>query len=81
MTVATPFVKRRQQVPKPRGSPDMKVTLKPLLLRQQGQHRRDRQWRGSVDSAGVLDRGKGIGRTAWEPERSHSRPRESTPAI
>jgi hypothetical protein len=31
MTVATPFVKRRQQVPKPRGSPDMKVTLKPLL--------------------------------------------------
>jgi len=59
----------------------MKVTLKPLLLRQQGQHRRDRQWRGSVDSAGVVDRGKGTGRTAWEPERSHSRPRESTPAV
>jgi hypothetical protein len=51
-----------------RISPDMKVTLKPLLLRQQGQHRRDRQWRGSVDSAGVLDRGKGIGRTAWGPK-------------
>ena len=55
MTVATPFVKRRQQVPKPRGSPDMKVTLKPLLLRQQGQHRRDRQWRGSVEF------GRGLG--------------------
>jgi hypothetical protein len=35
---------------------------------------------GSVGPAGVVDRGKGTGWVAWEPERSHSRPRESTPA-
>jgi len=77
MGVATSLVKRRQQVPKPRGSPDM-TTLKPLLSKGQGQHRRDRQWRGFVGSAGVLDRGKGTGWIAWEPERSRSRPRESS---
>src|SRR5271166_6444646 len=37
--------------------------------------------RGIVDSAGVLERGKGMGWIAWEPERSRSRPRESKPAI
>ena len=35
---------------------------------------------GVVSSAGVLDRGKGTGWAAWEPEMSHSRPRESDPA-
>jgi len=78
--VATSFVKRRQQVLKPRGSPDM-TTLKPLLSKGQGQHRRDRHWRGFVGSAGVLDRGKGTGWIVWEPERSRSRPRESAPAM
>ena len=64
--VATSFVKRRQQVLKPRGSPDMTM-LKPLLSKGQGQHRRDRDWRGFVGSAGVLDRGKGTGWIAWKP--------------
>jgi len=36
---------------------------------------------GIVGSAGVLDRGKGTGWIAWEPERSRSRPRESKPAL
>ena len=56
--MATSLVKRRQQVLKPRGSPEIDSTLKPLLSLQQGQHRRDRHWRGNVGSAGA-DRGKG----------------------
>jgi hypothetical protein len=79
--VATPFVKRKQQVLKPRGSPDMVLTLKPSLSKKRGQHRRNHQWRGIVGSAGVLDRGKGTGWIAWEPERSRSRPRESKPTL
>jgi hypothetical protein len=79
--VATPFVKRKQQVLKPRGSPDMVLTLKPSLSKKRGQHRRNRQWRGIVGSAGVLARGKGTGWIAWEPERSRSRPRESKPTL
>jgi len=41
--VATPFLKRRQQVLKPRNSPDMVNTLKPSLSYEWGQHRRNRQ--------------------------------------
>jgi hypothetical protein len=41
--MATPFVKRRQQVLKPRGSPEIQDTLKPSLSKERGQHRRDRQ--------------------------------------
>ena len=33
-----------------------------------------------VGPAGVLDRGKGMGRIAWEPVRSRLRPSESVPA-
>jgi len=65
-------LKRRQQVLKPRGSLDINITLKPLLSVQQGQHGWDRHWRGTISSAGVADRGKGTGRTAWEPGRSCS---------
>src|SRR6476620_11698404 len=79
--VATPFVKRKQQVLKPRGSPDMVLTLKPSLSQKRGQHRRNRQWRGIVGSAGVLARGKGTGWIAWETETSRSRPRESKPTL
>ena len=71
--MATSLMKRRQQVLKPRGSLDRKVAQKPLLLRQQGQHRRDRQWRGNVGSAGNLDRGKGTGWIAWKPLRCPTR--------
>ena len=78
---ATPFLKRRQQVLKPRNSLDMLLMLKPSLSFERGQHRRDRQWRGIVGSAEVLERGKGTGRIAWEPERSCSRPHESTPEL
>jgi hypothetical protein len=66
---------------KPRNSLDMLLMLKPSLSFERGQHRRDRQWRGIVGSAGVLERGKGTGRIAWEPERSRSRPHESKPAL
>src|SRR5580693_9880116 len=41
--VATPFSKRRQQVLKPRDSPEITDTLKPSLSAKRGQHRRDRQ--------------------------------------
>ena len=41
--VATPFLKRRQQVLKPRDSPEITDTLKPSLSAKRGQHRRDRQ--------------------------------------
>jgi hypothetical protein len=40
---ATPFLKRRQQVLKPRDSPEITDTLKPSLSAKRGQHRRDRQ--------------------------------------
>jgi len=73
--VATSLVKRRQQVLKPRGSPDIDTTLKPLPSTSQGQHWRNHHWRGTVGSAGVVDRSKGTGWVAWEPERPHSRPR------
>ena len=76
--VATPFVKRKQQVLKPRGSPDMVLTLKPSLSKKRGQYRRNRQWRGIVGSAGVLDRGKGTGWIAWEPgDPAHAHARAS----
>jgi len=42
--VVTPFLKRRQQVLKPRYSPEISETLKPSLLKKRGQHRRTRQW-------------------------------------
>src|SRR5271155_5432156 len=41
--VATPFLKRRQQVLKPRDSPEITDTLKPSLSAKRGQHRRNRQ--------------------------------------
>src|ERR1700680_1695569 len=41
--VATPFVERRQQVVKPRDSPEITDTLKPSLSAKRGQHRQDRQ--------------------------------------
>ena len=41
--VATSFLKRRQQVLKPRDSPDMVNTLKPSLSYEWGQHRRNHQ--------------------------------------
>jgi hypothetical protein len=78
---ATPFLKRRQQVLKPRNSLDMLLMLKPSLSFERGRHRRDHQWRGIVGSAGVLERGKGTGRIVWEPERSRPRPHESEPAL
>src|SRR4051812_27358877 len=59
--VVTPLLKRRQQVLKPRNSLEMLLMLKPSLSFERGQHRRDRQWRGIVGSAGVLERGKGTG--------------------
>ena len=79
--VATPFVKRKQQVLKPRGSPDMVLTLKPSLSKKRGSTDETVNRRDIVGPVGVLDRGKGTGRIAWEPERSRSRPRESKPTL
>ena len=41
--VATSLLKRKQQVLKPRDSPEITDTLKPSLSAKRGQHRRDRQ--------------------------------------
>jgi hypothetical protein len=72
----------RAQVLKPRGSPEISITLKPLLCEgSRGSIDETVSRRGIVDSAGVLERCKGMGWIAWEPERSRSRPRESKPAI
>src|ERR1700674_3722239 len=79
--VATPFVKRRQQEPKPRDSPDITMTLKPSLSSEWGSIDETGKRGGIVVSAGVVYRGKGIGWIAWKPGRSRSRPRESKPAI
>jgi len=46
--VATPFVKRRQQVAKPRDSLEIMLALKPSLWVERGQHRRYRHGEGSV---------------------------------
>jgi hypothetical protein len=40
--VVTPFLKRKEQVLKPRYSPEISATLKPSLLKKRGQHRRTR---------------------------------------
>ena len=73
--VATSLVKRRQPVLKPRGSPDM-TNAEAFAVERAGAASTRPPWRGIIDSAGVQDRGKGTGRAAWEPERSHSRPSE-----
>jgi hypothetical protein len=41
--VATPFVKRRQQVLKPRDSPEILIKLKPSSSLARGQYRRNRK--------------------------------------
>jgi hypothetical protein len=40
--VVTPFLKRKEQVLKPRCSPEISDTLKPSLLKKRGQRRRTR---------------------------------------
>jgi len=61
VAVATPLVKRRQQVLKPRGSPDIDTTLEPLPSSSQGQHRRNRHWRGTL-----VRPGSWTGAKAWD---------------
>src|SRR5215831_16592323 len=65
--VATPFSKRRQQVLKPRGSPDIVLHAGALAVDDAGAASTVPVWRGTVGSAGVLDRGKGTGWIAWKP--------------
>ena len=72
-------MKRRQQVLKPRGSPDMS-NAEAFVVTDAGAASTVPSYARNVGSAGVLDRGKGTGWVAWEPERSHSRPRENEPA-
>ena len=69
--MATSPMKRRQQVLKPRGSPDMSIA-EAFAVETAGAASARPLWRGIEDSAGVLDRSKGTGRIAWEPEMSHS---------
>ena len=45
------------------------------MFSSRGQHRRGRQRRGLVGSAGVLEQGKGTGWIAREPVISRARPR------
>src|SRR5215475_6550659 len=79
--VATSFSKRRQQAPKPRGSPDIVLHAEALAVDEAGAASKVPLRQGAGDSAGVLDRGKSAGRIAWEPEMAHSRPRGSEPAM
>jgi hypothetical protein len=69
--MATSPMKRRQQVLKPRGSPDMSIA-EAFAVETAGAASARPLWRGIEDSAGVLDRSKGTGRIAWEPEMSCS---------
>jgi hypothetical protein len=55
--VATPFLKRRQQVLKPRDSPEITDTLKPSLSAKRGP--------GSWTGAKAQDGPPGIRMTAW----------------
>jgi hypothetical protein len=57
---------------KPRDSPEILVKLKPSPSLARGRIDETVNWRGIVGSAGVVDRGKGTGWIAWEPERSRS---------
>ena len=78
VAVATPSLKRRQQVLKPRGSPDMS-NAEAFVVTDAGAASTVPSLARNVDSTGVLERGKGTGWVAWEPERSHLRPRERAP--
>jgi hypothetical protein len=78
VAVATPSLKRRQQVLKPRGSPDMS-NAEAFVVTDAGAASTTPSLARNVDSTGVLERGKGTGWVAWEPERSHLRPRERAP--
>ena len=71
----TSLVKRRQRKLKPCVSLEIMYPLRPSAWVARGQHWRDRQRRGRVGSAGVLEQGKGLGWVAREPARSRTRPR------
>src|SRR5215471_2386817 len=71
----TSLVKRRQRKLKPCVSLEIGYPLRPSVLGSRGRHRHDRQRRGRVGSAGVVEQGKGLGRVAREPVRSRVRPR------
>ena len=66
MVVATPLLKRRQQVLKPRGSPDMS-NAEAFVVTDAGAASTVPSLARNVDSTGVLERGKGTGWVAWEP--------------
>jgi hypothetical protein len=74
-------LKRRQQVLKPRVSLEIGLIAEALALDKAGAALASPRWVRAVSSAGVVERGKGTGWVAWEPEMFHSRPRESEPAL
>jgi hypothetical protein len=74
-------VKRRQQVLKLRVSLEIGLIAEAFALDKAGAALAGPHWQGHAGSAGVVERGKGTGRVAWEPEMFHSRPREREPAI
>src|SRR5262245_37009586 len=80
--VATPFLKRRQQVTKPRDrAPKFIKRVSLRSVNVGGSNDETGKMRGVVGSAGVVERGKGTGWIAWKPGRSRSRPRASEPAV
>src|SRR6516165_403592 len=80
--VATSFLKRRQQVPKPRDRAPKFINRWSLRRGKCGGSIDETvKRRGAVGSAGVVERGKGTGWIAWKPGRSRSRPRASEPAV
>jgi hypothetical protein len=76
---ATSLVKRRQRMLKPRVSLEIMFKLRPSVWVGRGRCRQDRERRGFVGSAGVLEQGRGIGWVARKPVRSRTRPRCNMP--
>src|ERR1700726_3007598 len=72
---ATSLVKRRQRMLKPCVSLEIMYKLRPSVWVGRGRCWQDRERRGFVGSAGVLEQGKGIGWIARKPVRSRTRPR------
>src|SRR6516165_6062150 len=73
--VATSFLKRRQQVPKPRDRAPKFINRWSLRRGKCGGSIDETvKRRGVVGSAGVVERGKGTGWIAWKPGRSRFLP-------
>jgi len=70
----TSLAKRRQRKLKPCVSLEIMYPLRPSVWVDRGRCWQDRERRGFVGSAGVLEQGRGVGWVARKPARSRTRP-------